>query len=275
MQGGWARKPVVGFIGMSDPCVTVRVEKAWAVVTLARPQALNALSTEMFLEIERAVQSLVGNPSIRALIFTGAGEKAFVSGADIAQIAKASTEQARAFSELGHRIFRLIDNLSVPTFAAVNGFALGGGCELALSCDLIFASTRAVFGFPEVGLGVIPGFGGTQRLARLIGRGQAKALVLTGDRIDANRAKQIGLVLEVLPADDLLKHCEEVAERIASKGPLAIAQAKRVINAGVDSGLAMGLELECQAFAALFGSVDQQEGMQAFFEKRSPIFQGK
>ena len=183
--------------------------------------------------------------------------------------------QAGTFSGLGHRVFHLLESLSLPTIAAVNGYALGGGCELAMACDLIYASERARFGQPEVGLGVIPGFGGTQRLARLVGRARAMELIFTAEPVDAAKAKEIGLVLEVLPPDKLIEHCRAVAAKIAARGPLAVAQAKRAIVFGVDADLRSANELERQAFAVLFGTEDQREGMRAFLEKRPPVFKSR
>ncbi|HSP77830.1 MAG TPA: enoyl-CoA hydratase-related protein, partial [Myxococcaceae bacterium] len=174
-----------------------------------------------------------------------------------------------------HRTFRLLEQLPIPPIAAVNGFALGGGCELALACDLIYASEKAKLGLPEVGLGVIPGFGGTQRLTRLVGKMRAKELIFTGERVDAAKAREIGLVLEVLPADQLLAHCKGVAEKILKNGPLAVSQAKRVIEFGADQELHAANELERQGFAVLFGSEDQKEGMKAFLEKRPASFSGR
>ena len=248
-------------------------EGAIALLTIDRPKALNALNSKTLQELEAAVQSL--GADTRALIITGGGEKAFVAGADIAEMASLPASQAREFAALGHRVFAMLEALPIPTIAAVNGFALGGGCELALACDFIYASEKAQLGLPEVGLGVIPGFGGTQRLTRLVGRARAKELVFTGGRIDAAKAKEIGLALEVVPAADLLAHCKGVAGKILKNGPLAISQAKRVIEFGADQDLRAANELERQGFAALFGSDDQREGMKAFLEKRPAVFTGK
>jgi enoyl-CoA hydratase len=206
---------------------------------------------------------------------TGAGDKAFVAGADIVEISAFSREQAAAFVQLGHRTFSLLESLHCPTLAAVNGFCLGGGLELALSCDLIYASEQAKFGLPEVGLGIMPGFGGTQRLPRKIGPMRAKELIFTGEKVTAQRAKELGLTLEVLPADKLLSHCREVALEIGQKSPFAVQQSKRAIDQGMDSSLGAGNELERQAFSALFGSEDQREGIRSFLEKRLPVFRGQ
>ncbi len=247
---------------------------ALATLTIDRPKALNALTRATLLELEGALTQVTAAPAIRALIVTGAGEKAFVAGADITEMAGFTTREARDFSGLGHRVLAMLEALAVPTLAAVNGFALGGGCELALACDLIYASEKAKFGLPEVGLGLIPGFGGTQRLTRLLGRGRALELIVTAEKIDAAKAKEIGLALEVVPADKLMAHCKAVAEKIAENGPLAVAQAKRAALAGADAGLGTGNELERQSFAMLFGTEDQREGCRAFSEKRAPAFRG-
>ena len=197
-----------------------------------------------------------------------------MAGADIAAMAGMSAADARRFAETAHAVLARMERLPVPTIAAVNGFALGGGCEVALACDLVYASERARFGQPEVNLGIIPGFGGTQRLTRRVGAMRALELILTGDHCDAARAKEIGLVLDVLPADRLLAHAKEQARKIASKGPVAVAQAKRAIVTGADQDLAAANELERQAFSATFATEDAREGMRAFLEKRSPQFKG-
>ncbi|MBJ6762155.1 enoyl-CoA hydratase/isomerase family protein [Myxococcaceae bacterium JPH2] len=253
----------------------IRLEKdgGIAVLTIDRPKALNALNSKTFHEMDAALKSL--GDDTRALIVTGGGDKAFVAGADIAEMVTITAAQAREFSALGHHVFQTLESLPIVTIAAVNGFALGGGCELAMACDLIYASEKAKLGLPEVTLGVIPGFGGTQRLTRLVGRSRAKELLFTADRIDAARAKEIGLVLDVLPADKLMEHCRAVAGKILKNGPLAVSQAKRVVEFGADQDLRAANELERQGFAVLFGSEDQREGMKAFLEKRPAQFTGK
>jgi len=260
---------------MAYETIRLELEGPLAILTVDRPKALNALNTLALQEMEAALSSLASSADTRALIVTGGGEKAFVAGADIAEMAKLTPVEAHQFSGLGHRVFLLVESLAIPTIAAVNGFALGGGCELALCCDLIYASEKAKFGQPEVGLGVIPGFGGTQRLTRLLGRARAKELIFSGETIDAQKAREVGLCLEVLPPDKLLEHCRGVASKLARKGPLAIAQAKRAIDHGADVDLRAGCELERQAFSLLFGSEDQREGMAAFLEKRQPVFKRK
>lgn len=252
--------------------VKLEIDGAIATITLDRPKALNALSPQVLRELAEAVEQIGANKALRAVIVTGAGEKAFVAGADIAEMSTFTLEQAIAFGKLGHQTMDAIDALPIPVIAAVNGFALGGGCELALACDFIYASEKAKFGLPEVTLGVIPGFGGTQRLTRLIGRARAKELIFTGDMIDANKAREIGLALEVLPVGELLAHCKKVAAKIAQRGPLAIREAKKVIDGGANLTLPAGNEMERNAFAVLFESADQKEGMKAFLEKRAPAF---
>ncbi|WP_141620060.1 enoyl-CoA hydratase/isomerase family protein [Myxococcus sp. AB036A] len=253
----------------------IRLEQEGAIATLFidRPKALNALNTKTLQELESALKSLPAD--VRVLIVTGGGEKAFIAGADIAEMAALTDAQAQEFGALGHRVMAALEALPIPTIAAVNGFALGGGSELALACDFIYASEKAKLGLPEVGLGVIPGFGGTQRLTRVVGRARAKELIFTGDRIDAAKAKEIGMVLEVLPADGLLAHCRAVAEKILKNSPLAISKAKQVIEAGADQDLRAANDIERKAFGDLFGSEDQREGMKAFLEKRPATFTGK
>ncbi|MBI2390992.1 MAG: enoyl-CoA hydratase/isomerase family protein [Deltaproteobacteria bacterium] len=258
---------------MSDAPVLLSREGAIAVVTINRPSKLNALDREVLEHLLRTFTELRGASDVRAAILTGAGEKAFVAGADIAGMRAMTTAEAKAFADLGHRIGEVLESLPFPVIAAVNGFALGGGCELAMACDLIYASEKAKFGQPEVNLGVIPGFGGTQRLVRRVGVGKARELVYTGDIIDAAEAHRIGLCEAVLPVAELMAHVRKVAEKIASKGPLAITQAKTVIRRG-DPTLPSANELEAQAFAMLFGTADQKEGMGAFVEKRPAKFTG-
>jgi enoyl-CoA hydratase len=254
--------------------VRLDIDGAVAVLTIDRPKALNALNQQVLKELDEAITKVAHDTSLRALIVTGAGEKAFVAGADIGEMQHYTTSQALMFAMQGHRVLASLEALHIPTIAAVNGFALGGGCELALACDLIYASEKAKIGVPEVTLAVIPGFGGTQRLTRLVGKARAKELIFTGDMIDAAKAKEIGLVLEVLPAADLLAHCKKVASTIAKRGPVAVSQAKRVIEHGADLPLKDACELERQAFALLFGTTDQREGMKAFVEKRPAAFTG-
>jgi enoyl-CoA hydratase len=246
-----------------------------ATLTLNRPDKLNALNEELMRELARHVAELDADAGVRCVILTGAGEKAFAAGADIAAMGQMTTTQAKAFADLGHRLGAALEAAHFPVIAAVNGFALGGGCELALACDFAYASDKAKLGQPEVNLGVIPGFGGTQRLARRVGEARARELCMTGEMIGAEEALRIGLVNAVVPHAELLPRVREVAKKIASKGPVAIAAAKRVIARGADVPLSTANELEATAFAALFGTSDQREGMKAFLEKRAAKFEGR
>ncbi len=252
------------------------IEKSEGIVTLTlnRPEKLNALNRELIEALETAFRELGKDASVRAAILTGAGEKAFAAGADIEAMSGMSPIQAKEFSQLGHTVGALMESAHFPVIGAVNGFALGGGCELALACDFLFASDKAKFGQPEVNLAVIPGFGGTQRLLRRVGIGRARELCFTGDIINAEEALRIGLVNRVLPGSELLAKAREVAATIAAKGPLAIAQCKRILLRGADLPLPTANELEAQAFGTLFGSEDQKEGMKAFLEKRKASFKG-
>jgi enoyl-CoA hydratase len=256
---------------------TILIERsdAIATITLNRPDKLNALNETLLIELHAALGELGRDLTLRVAILTGAGDKAFAAGADIAAMAKLTPAEARRFSELGNTVAAQIEQAHFPVIGAVNGFALGGGCEIALACDFLYASDKAKLGQPEVNLAVTPGFGGTQRLARRIGIGRARELCYTGDMIGAEEALRIGLVNAVVPHAELLAKVREVAAKIASKGPLAIAQCKRVILRGADLPLATANELETQAFASLFGSADQREGMAAFLAKRKPAFEGK
>ncbi|HSN14840.1 MAG TPA: enoyl-CoA hydratase-related protein [Anaeromyxobacteraceae bacterium] len=244
-------------------------------VTMNRPKALNALNGATIADLDACLASVERDAAVRALVVTGAGDKAFVAGADIAEMASMTPEQARAFGAAGQRAFARLEALPIPTIAAVNGFALGGGGELALACDLVYASEKARFGQPEVTLGLIPAWGGTQRLARRVGAMRALEIVLGGDMVDSARAREMGLCLEVLPPEKLLDHAFAKARTIASRGPLAVAAAKRVLRAGADAGLAQGLALESEAFGLVFATEDMREGTKAFLEKRPARFQGK
>ncbi|MCU0683508.1 MAG: enoyl-CoA hydratase-related protein [Polyangiaceae bacterium] len=261
--------------------VLVERDGALATLTLNRPDKLNALNAALIGELTDAFEALSREASPpRALVLTGAGEKAFAAGADIAAMTNLGAPAARAFAAAGHRLGEAIESAPFPVLAAVNGFALGGGCELALACDLIYASEKAKFGQPEVNLGVIPGFGGSQRLPRAVGPQKAREMIFTGASLDAAEAKRLGLVCEVFPPDELLARVREIAATIAKKGPLAITAAKRVMRAGADVPLPTANELEAQAFAALFGTAlfgsdDQREGMSAFLAKRPANFHGR
>jgi enoyl-CoA hydratase len=255
---------------------TVLFERDEHVVTLTlnRPDKLNALNEELLGELARRVADLAADASVRCAILTGAGDRAFAAGADIAAMSAMTPAQAKAFADAGHRLGYALEAAHFPVVAAVNGFALGGGCELALACDFIYASDKAKLGQPEVSLGVIPGFGGTQRLARRVGAARARELCMTGDTLGADEALRIGLVNAVVPPAELLPRAREVAAKIASKGPLAVAAVKRVVARGGDVPLPTANELEATAFAELFGTNDQREGMRAFLEKRPARFEG-
>ena len=260
---------------MSDESVVLlEHEGSVSILTIQRPKVLNALNVEVLRALRKATENVGGRGETRCLILTGAGDKAFVAGADIAAMQGMTRRDAQTFARAGHDAMEALDKLPFPVIAAVNGFALGGGCELALACDFIYASDKAKFGQPEVNLGVIPGFGGTQRLARRVGIAMARELVYTGAIIDAAEAQRIGLANRVFAADQLMAETKKTAQLIAQKGPLAVSHAKRVIADGLDNLLADGNDLEIDAFAACFETSDQKEGMGAFLEKRTPTFSG-
>lgn len=244
-------------------------------LTINRPQVLNALNSEVVRELECALYGLDLDAAVQAVVLTGAGEKAFVAGADIREMAEISSYEAREFAGRGQRLMQLINRMRKPVIAAVNGYALGGGLELALACDFIYASEKAKFGFPEVGLGVIPGFGGTQNLARLIGPNKANELVFSGRIISAAKALSWGIVNELFAPEDLLAKALETAREIAGKGPLGVAYAKDAIVNGLNMAKDDGFRYEASLFGVLFATADQKEGMGAFIEKRAAAFQGK
>ena len=243
-----------------------------SVITVNRPKSLNALNSKTLRELTLAVRECADT---RVLILTGAGDRAFVAGADISEMAPMGPWQAREFSELGHVLTALIEDIPAATIAAVNGYALGGGLELAVACDMIFASENARLGLPEVSLGVTPGFGGTQRLVRLVGKLRAKEMIFTGDWVDAKRAQEMGLVNAIIPKEKLLDHCRSIGQKIAQKGPLAVARAKRLVERGYDMPLRAANRQEAESFALLFDTEDRREGMRAFVEKRPARFGGK
>ena len=239
-----------------------------------RPKALNALNTDVLNELQQALAEIEADEQVKVVIVTGEG-KAFVAGADIAQMSKLNAVEGRAMMAKGHKVMNTIEQMPKPFIAAVNGFALGGGCELAMACDIRIASQKAKFGQPEVGLGIIPGFCGTQRLPRLVGKGMAKYLIYSADMIGADEAHRIGLVEKVVAPEALMAEAEALAAKIASKAPIAIAQAKIAINNGMDMDLKSASQLEVEATTVCFGSEDQKEGMAAFLEKRAPEFKNK
>ncbi|TFH65908.1 MAG: crotonase [Candidatus Zixiibacteriota bacterium] len=255
--------------------ITVEISDGKATITINRPKALNARNRETLREIKAAFTELENGGVVRVCIFTGAGEKAFVAGADIPELKELDLVSGKEFVQLGHQTFAQIENSKIVSIAAINGFALGGGCEFAMAADIRMASENAKLGQPEVNLGVIPGFGGTQRLTRLVGRGRAKELIFTARIITAEEALRIGLVEKVVPADKLIEEANKLADQILSKGPLAVQYAKEVINRGADLDLHNANGYEMTAFAALCESDDKNEGLTAFMEKRAAGFKGK
>jgi len=246
-----------------------------AVLTLNRPEALNALSVEMLDELDELLDAIEAEPELRTVVITGAGDRAFTAGADIRHMQNATALEARAYAQRGHAITGRLESFPKPVIAAVNGYALGGGCELALACDLRLAAERARFGLPEVNLGIMPGWGGTQRLARTTSPGFAKELIFTGRQVTSAEALATGLVNAVHPDEELLDRTVELAEEIAAKPPWAIAAAKEVVNLALEGNLKGHLARELDAFALAFTTEDQREGMAAFFEKRKPTFVGR
>jgi enoyl-CoA hydratase len=254
--------------------VLLQREGAVGTVTVNRPQALNALSPATLDELLRCCDEIRQDHAVRCLIVTGVGEKAFVAGADIAAMVAMSPMQGREFSRHGQRLMYALEDLPIPVIAAVNGFALGGGLELALACDLVIASQSAKFGQPEINLGIIPGFGGTQRLARRVGVAAARLMIYSGEMIGADEALRLGLVNRVVPAGDLMAEVQKLAAALAGKAPIALQQAKAAINAGSEIDLQDGCRYESEAFTVTFGSEDRTEGMRAFLDKRRPAFKG-
>ena len=248
--------------------VQLEVADQIATVTIDRPKALNALNTETLSELKECFSELEKQKDVRVVILTGGGNKSFVAGADISEMVNATPAEGRAMALLADEAFCRLENMPQVTIAAVNGYALGGGCEIAMACDIRIASENAKFAQPECGLGILPGFGGTQRLARLVGKGRAKELIFTCDRIDAQEAWRIGLVNKVVPQAELLDACRAMAQRILKNGGYAVTLAKQAINAGLDMDLANGLKMEADAFGLTFATHDKQEGMTAFLEKR-------
>lgn len=255
----------LGIEGADEPIATVEMQ---------RPDKLNALNAEVLDELGRALDQLRGRDDLRVLLLRGEG-RAFIAGADIEAMIEMSPEEGEAFAEKGHETLRALENVPVPVIAAVDGFALGGGLEVALACDLIYASGRAQFGLPEVSLGIIPGFGGTQRLARFVGWQHARELVYTARRISADEAERIGLACQCFEVDNFDERVREIADLIASRGPLAVQGAKEVMRAGEDAPLEEGLKAERETFRELFDTDDRTEGMEAFVDRRDPEFRGE
>jgi len=259
----------------NEPRVVLERADAVATVRLNRPRALNALDTSTLQELARAIREIRRDAGVRVVIVTGRGERAFCAGADIAAMAEMTPTEALAYSQLGHDVFARIEALEVPVIAAVNGVALGGGLELALACDLIVAATEARLGLPEITLGLIPGFGGTQRLALRVGLAKARRLIYLGDMIEAPQAHEIGLVDQIAPRAELAGEVQSLAAALGAQAPVALRQAKRATGAAARMLLAAGLETERQAFAVTFATVDREEGLRAFLDKRPPSWSGR
>ena len=247
--------------------VKTEVQGAVEIITIDRPKALNALNPEVLADLKAAFEAIDQN-TVRCVVLTGAGDKSFVAGADIGSMSTMTKAEGEAFGKLGNDVFLMIESFPIPVIAAVNGFALGGGNELAMSCDIRICSDNAVFGQPEVGLGITPGFGGTQRLARLVGPGMAKQLIYTAKNIKADEALRIGLVNAVYPLAELYTAAEKLASQIAANAPIAVRAAKKAINEGLDLPMDEAVVVEEKAFGSCFETADQQEGMGAFLEKR-------
>ncbi len=244
-------------------------------VTINRPKALNALNAATVEELDALLDKIAADAEIQVVIVTGGGEKSFVAGADITEMRPLGAIAGRAWGQKGQAVFTKLENLPQPVIAAVNGFALGGGCELAMACDIRIASEKAKFGQPETGLGITPGFGGTQRLPRLVGKGRAKELLFTADMIDAAEAYRIGLVNKVVPPEELMEAAKALAGRIMKRSAAAVQLAKAAVNRGIEAGLENGIAYEAEVFGLCFATEDQKEGMTAFVEKRKPEFKNR
>jgi enoyl-CoA hydratase len=254
--------------------ILFQITEGIATLTFNRPKALNALNGELLEELSRTLDVVAANEDIRVLILTGSGDKSFVAGADISELAKCNALQGKIFSTKGHEAISKLQCLAIPVIAAVNGFALGGGSEIALACDFIYASENAKFGLPEITLGIIPGFGGTQRLPRLIGPNMAKEMIFTGKMISAIEAQSLGIVNRVVSAEALMTEVLATAKAISQKGKVALRAAKQVIDAGLNVDLKTGCRMEVDAFALCMTSEDAKEGTTAFLEKRKAVFKG-
>jgi len=255
--------------------VRIETQDGVAIITIDRPKVLNALNAQTVGEIGEAFEQVRNDDAVRAVILTGGGEKAFVAGADIGELAKMTPITGKATAERGQAVFAKIERFPKPVIAAINGFALGGGCELALACHIRIASEKAQIGLPEVTLGIIPGYGGTQRLARLVGKGKALEIICTADRVGAADAEKIGLVNKVVPADQLMTAAEEMARKMASRGPVAVRCAIEAVMSGSEMPFEEGQFLEATLFGLLCATEDMKEGMTAFLEKRTANFVGK
>ncbi len=246
----------------------LEVENGIALLTINRPKSLNALNSETLAELNTCLAELENNEEVKVVILTGSGEKSFVAGADISEMVNATPAEGRKMGLLAKEAFGRLENMPQITIAAVNGYALGGGCEISMACDIRVASENARFAQPECGLGILPGFGGTQRLPRLVGKGRAKELIFTCDQITAEDAYRMGLVNHVVPQAELIDYCKAMAGRIMKNGPYAVSLAKQAINTGMDTDLDSGLKLEANLFGLSFSTADKKEGMTAFLEKR-------
>ncbi|PTM56690.1 enoyl-CoA hydratase/isomerase family protein [Desmospora activa] len=256
--------------------ITLEMGDGWTLLTINRPTVMNALNQETLREIEQALDQVEAQKKTGALILAGAGEKAFVAGADISELRQLqSASDAERLASWGQRLFSRLEEMPIPVIMAVNGYALGGGFELALSGDILLASERAQFGLPEIHLGVMPGYGGTQRLVRLVGKNTAKYYAMTGERMDADTALQLGIVQKVVPSADLLQEAKGLAAQLTAQAPIALRYIKQTINQGIETDLRTGLQLEASSFGLLFHTQDRMEGMNAFLEKRKPSFRGE
>ncbi|MCX7857552.1 MAG: enoyl-CoA hydratase-related protein [Deltaproteobacteria bacterium] len=255
--------------------ITIEVKEGVAIVKVNRPKALNALNSETLEELKRVPEELENRKDVKVVVITGEGDKAFVAGADILEMKDMDPVQGMAFSSKGHEALSKIENMGKVVIAAVNGYALGGGFELALACDIIYASDKARFGFPEVTLGIHPGFGGTQRVSKLVGLAKAKELIFTGKMITAEEAFNLGLINKVVPHDELMEEVFALAETIKGCGQIAIKLAKECVGKSLSLSIEEGLKLEAANFGLCFGTKDQKEGMTAFVEKRKPVFKGE
>jgi len=260
---------------MSFETILIKIEGGVATITLNRPQQLNALNRQMFRELDEAFDEVTADPAARVLVITGVGDRAFAAGADIREFVDMAPVEALEFSRNAQRIFRKLETMPKPSIAAVNGFALGGGCELMMACDIAYASDTARIGQPEITLGIIPGAGGTQRLSRLVGKQKAKELEMTGDMISAEEALRLGLVCKVVKPGDLMGEVQKLCEKLLSKGDVALRMVKEAIEAGLQVDLNTGMEIEAKSWSVCFTTEDHVEGVKAFLEKRRPNFKGR
>jgi enoyl-CoA hydratase/carnithine racemase len=271
-QGGFMSTPVTG---LTLENVLYEKKDSIAYVTLNRPKVLNALNKKTWADLQTAFEAARYDAAVRGVILTGAGDKAFIAGADISELANVSAVEAEESSTFGQEVLNLVENLGKPVIAAINGFALGGGCETAMACTIRVASEHAKFGQPEVKLGLIPGGGGTQRMPRLVGKGRALQIILSGEIISAQEAYRIGLVNEVVPAADVITRSEAILKQIFSNAPIAVKYSLEAVNKGLETSVAEGLSLEASLFGLCAGTEDKREGTQAFLQKRAPQFQGR